>query len=352
MKSLVSILICVTGLGLIGPILANRAGDSDTTLPEYPIQENLPPANQLETYVVENVAMGNPAEALRLIDSEIKYINRLREVFDEQGNILFDKYTLLLNDSKETETQYVDLAMQSRFPEEFPNFSYSRMGSVAHRLRHQRFMMTSMLQEYSDQRRTIFDEGNYESLKDFRRYLTQETDKRVQVDENEPSTLIEIPDELKDLTISRPYKISPGTPLEQSVNAVEQLNGKLGWPVLGTLFVDFRDELGADQNPGIEILSAFQAKVGSIQFGTVSDVFSQDQYGNIVVVDHEDFSSIYGNLKNVRVSVGQQIGKDQEIGRADKGRLSEQGMIFFGTFDSEGQLVNPFNYIRRNTLPY
>jgi len=66
-----------------------------------------------------------------------------------------------------------------------------------------------------------------------------------------------------------------------------------------------------------------------------------------VIVDHETFSTAYGNLEDATVEVGDKLSSRQKIGRASAGVSEQSGMVFFGIFDGQGLQVNPARYIKK-----
>ena len=69
-------------------------------------------------------------------------------------------------------------------------------------------------------------------------------------------------------------------------------------------------------NPGIDAEVAKGATVKSVCGGKVSGVYKLSGYGNVVIVNHGDYYTVYGNLGSTNVSVGTQVGSGTALGTA------------------------------------
>ena len=69
-------------------------------------------------------------------------------------------------------------------------------------------------------------------------------------------------------------------------------------------------------NPGIDVEVAKGATVKSVYAGRVSGVYKLPGYGTVVIVNHGDYYTVYGNLSSVNVSVGNQLKPGQSVGSA------------------------------------
>lgn len=362
MKTLIIIVICITGLGLMGPTLANisdEVGVSDYIFPSRKAEsEKRRGARSLNTQMVQEIAADNPALALQRIEEELTRVDNLRDNFEEYTDELFYQYTFLLRESKETEADYLLLAMQEKNQDENPQFNYENMGQVGKSLKAQRFTMSNVLQEYVNTRDS-FREGknNYISLIHIRALLTQETEGEVIIG-LEPNSRIRVENIEQQVIIAKPSPFRD-TKFEEEVlelrpksaYTLKQLKGKLLWPVIGNVQGDYGIEKDGKSgtgisNPGIEISTSKRSIVRVVHSGVVSDIFSLPRYGKIVIVDHETFSTAYGNLEDASVAVGDSLRTRQKIGRAAEGSTETSGMVFFGLFDGQGMQVNPVRYIK------
>lgn len=69
-------------------------------------------------------------------------------------------------------------------------------------------------------------------------------------------------------------------------------------------------------NPGIDAEVATGASVKSVCGGKVSGVYKVAGYGTVVIINHGDYYTVYGNLASTNVSVGTQVGGGQALGTA------------------------------------
>ncbi|MDE6695607.1 MAG: peptidoglycan DD-metalloendopeptidase family protein, partial [Muribaculaceae bacterium] len=69
-------------------------------------------------------------------------------------------------------------------------------------------------------------------------------------------------------------------------------------------------------NPGIDAEVAMGATVKSVCGGKVSGVYKVAGYGTVVIVNHGDYYTVYGNLASTNVSVGTSVGAGQSLGTA------------------------------------
>lgn len=69
-------------------------------------------------------------------------------------------------------------------------------------------------------------------------------------------------------------------------------------------------------NPGIDAEVAKGTQVKAVAGGKVSGVYKLPGYGNVVIVNHGDYYTVYGNLASVDVSVGSRLSAGNHIGSA------------------------------------
>lgn len=71
-------------------------------------------------------------------------------------------------------------------------------------------------------------------------------------------------------------------------------------------------------NPGIDAEVANGATVKSVCGGMVSGVYKVAGYGTVVIVNHGDYYTVYGNLASTNVAVGTRVGGGHVLGTAGK----------------------------------
>ena len=69
-------------------------------------------------------------------------------------------------------------------------------------------------------------------------------------------------------------------------------------------------------NPGIDAEVARGAAVTSVFEGTVSGVYMVAGYGTVIIVNHNGYYTVYGNLGQANVKVGDKVKQGQTLGRA------------------------------------
>lgn len=69
-------------------------------------------------------------------------------------------------------------------------------------------------------------------------------------------------------------------------------------------------------NPGIDAEVATGATVKSVYGGKVSGIYKVAGYGTVVIVNHGDYYTVYGNLSSANVTVGTQVGGGHALGTA------------------------------------
>ena len=121
-------------------------------------------------------------------------------------------------------------------------------------------------------------------------------------------------------------KVVEKTAVKETVPKVSfaSLRGKLPRPVDGSWRVTNpfgrhampeMPEIEYD-NPGIDAEVAKGTSVKAVCGGKVSGVYKLAGYGNVVIVNHGDYYTVYGNLGSTNVSVGTQVGSGTALGTA------------------------------------
>ncbi len=99
-------------------------------------------------------------------------------------------------------------------------------------------------------------------------------------------------------------------------------------------------------NPGIDAEVATGATVKSVCGGRVSGVYKVAGYGTVVIVNHGDYYTVYGNLASTNVSVGTQVGSGQKLGTAGANPDdSRHGSVHFEVWKGR-EKQNPSTWLR------
>ncbi len=127
--------------------------------------------------------------------------------------------------------------------------------------------------------------------------------------------------------------------------------GRLLFPVAGSYRVvkDFGRHHHPDlphvmvDNPGIDVEVAAGTAARAVFEGTVSAIFRQDGFGNIVMVRHGNYITIYANLGSISVRTGDKVSTGQRIG----GVATVDGhTILHFEVRNERSKLNPMAWVR------
>ncbi len=131
-------------------------------------------------------------------------------------------------------------------------------------------------------------------------------------------------EEQKNLAVVSPKNVEkPAKSTSSSVNFAS-LRGSLPKPVDGSWRITNpfgrhampeMPEIEYD-NPGIDAEVAKGSTVKSVCGGKVSGVYKVAGYGTVVIVNHGDYYTVYGNLGSTNVTVGNNVGTGQALGTA------------------------------------
>lgn len=130
--------------------------------------------------------------------------------------------------------------------------------------------------------------------------------------------------------------------------------GKLPYPVNGKCRIV--GKFGRHQHPelkyietensgiDIELISAGNAR--AVFEGTVSAIFKQPGYNNIVMVRHGEYLTIYANLETLNIKPGDKVKANQILGSIYADPDNENRRILHFEVRKETQKLNPQNWIK------
>jgi murein DD-endopeptidase MepM/ murein hydrolase activator NlpD len=101
---------------------------------------------------------------------------------------------------------------------------------------------------------------------------------------------------------------------------------------------------GQEFHPAIDIGAPNGSGVYSLMAGTVAYSGWMNGYGNVVVVNHGDISTLYAHNSKLLVSVGQQVEGGEKISLVGSTGWSTGPHIHFEVRDSSGQKMDPTDY--------
>jgi murein hydrolase activator len=126
--------------------------------------------------------------------------------------------------------------------------------------------------------------------------------------------------------------------------------GKLPSPALGNIVRGFGRQNVVDRvtaiNNGIDIRTAPNAEVRAVFGGTVSIVSSIAGLGNIVLVQHGNYYTVYSNLSSVSVKKGDTVWIHQIVGRAGENPTTKEPEVHFEVWMEKTHL-NPTSWLAK-----
>lgn len=129
--------------------------------------------------------------------------------------------------------------------------------------------------------------------------------------------------------------------------------GQLPWPVEGAITEDYGNQVDpvhgtTTNNPGITIATNPRDPVRSVFDGSVSGIDFVPGFGTYLVIRHGDFLSVYSNLSELDVSMGESVRAGERIGWAGTENEPRGAGVFFAIFDMESNASNdPTRWLRR-----
>ena len=121
--------------------------------------------------------------------------------------------------------------------------------------------------------------------------------------------------------------------------------GSLIMPMNGSIVVAFGQEKVAGlKSNGIEIRGSLGQSVKAADSGTVIYAGALNNLGSVIIIDHGNLVTVYGNLAGVNVSKGTKVSKGQSIGTLGRDSISKEPNLYFETRKGVN-IVNPMSYL-------
>ena len=143
-----------------------------------------------------------------------------------------------------------------------------------------------------------------------------------------------------------------GMTMEQAKGEFAKYQGKLSWPVQGTLVGRFgpqrNEKLGTViNNPGIDVAAPKGRPVRAVLDGIVVAITWIPGYGNTMIVDHGDsYYTVYAHIDNIQVNINGYILRDQIIAQvSDTGSL-DGARLHFEVWKGKDK-VDPLQWLKR-----
>ncbi len=174
--------------------------------------------------------------------------------------------------------------------------------------------------------------------------------KRKPRDRNDASKASNTTKETASANVSK----ATSTPKSSADNGFASMRGALPRPVDGSWRVTSRfgrQELPdlpgvVYDNPGINVEVPIGATVKSVYSGKISGVYMVPGYQTVIIVNHGNYYTAYGNLKSPAVKVGDQVKAGQKLGSAAENMDDPgHGELHFEVYRNRDKL-NPLEWIR------
>lgn len=132
-----------------------------------------------------------------------------------------------------------------------------------------------------------------------------------------------------------------GTPITNFVKGT----GELSWPISGNILVEFaKEKVPGLKSNGIEISGKIGQTVKASDRGTVIHAGNLGNLGGVVIIDHGNIITVYGNLDSVSVKKGNNVEKGQKIGTLGLDSVSKKPALYFETRKGVN-VVNPLGLL-------
>ncbi|MFO7614406.1 MAG: peptidoglycan DD-metalloendopeptidase family protein [Bacteroidales bacterium] len=129
--------------------------------------------------------------------------------------------------------------------------------------------------------------------------------------------------------------------------------GKLPWPVeKGIVSGTYGEHVHPvlknvkTKNNGIDVLSEEGAEARAVFSGVVTRVMSVPNYNNVVIIRHGEFLTVYSNLDQVYVKIGEPVTTKQTIGTVFTNKKDLKTELHFEVWQSK-TLLNPEEWLAR-----
>ncbi|HNQ82815.1 MAG TPA: peptidoglycan DD-metalloendopeptidase family protein [Bacteroidales bacterium] len=144
------------------------------------------------------------------------------------------------------------------------------------------------------------------------------------------------------------------TPEEKIISDNFQSNkGKLPWPVeQGIVSGTFGEHAHpvlknvTTRNNGIDLLTQAGTEARAIFSGVVTRVMSVPNNNNVVIIRHGEFLSVYSNLDQVYVKIGEKVTTKQKIGTVFTNKEDSKTELHFEVWQSK-TLQNPVEWLAK-----
>jgi septal ring factor EnvC (AmiA/AmiB activator) len=99
------------------------------------------------------------------------------------------------------------------------------------------------------------------------------------------------------------------------------------------------------KNNGVDVKALPGSDVRTVESGEVVHCSPFMTYGDLIIIEHDGFFSIYGQLEETRVAVGQKVNRGSVVGRLS-GNGSDASPVLHFELRVGGEPVNPLQYVQ------
>ncbi|NTV84365.1 MAG: peptidoglycan DD-metalloendopeptidase family protein, partial [Bacteroidales bacterium] len=129
--------------------------------------------------------------------------------------------------------------------------------------------------------------------------------------------------------------------------------GKLPWPVdkgiISSTFGEHPHPVLKNvktRNNGIDIMTESGTEARAIFSGVVTRVMNVPNNNNVIIIRHGEFLSVYSNLDQVYVKIGEKVSTKQKIGTVFTNKTDSKTELHFEVWQSK-TLLNPEVWLAR-----
>jgi septal ring factor EnvC (AmiA/AmiB activator) len=157
------------------------------------------------------------------------------------------------------------------------------------------------------------------------------------------------------ITTDKPKTFTTSPEVSLAGKKFEENKGKLPWPVSSGVITS---NYGRQQhsvvstafieNNGVDISTTKSADVRVVFNGAVSSILTIPGAGKAVIVSHGNYRTVYANLQEVNVSIGQKITTKQKVGNLlpnSSDKISESHFEIWEITSSDMKTVNPASWL-------
>lgn len=146
------------------------------------------------------------------------------------------------------------------------------------------------------------------------------------------------------ITAARGGSISSSSSQTSSKGKLFSVTGG-AYPITSSFGMRFHPVLNYSRlHAGIDIGVPMGTPIYALKDGTVTAAQTMSGYGNVVMIDHGDITSVYAHNSSLAVSVGQTVKGGQLISYSGNSGVSSGPHLHFEIRNSDGQPIEPNTY--------